>query len=241
MKKRQEKRTFDSKKYILSALIVSLIFILGLTIGLVVENKRVDYLMNFYEVEKDDFESLQIQYTLLTSNLYENNTCPGLKYTFNEYLKKLDEKGNELEAYRLSSSSFNKYRFNLLLRRYLIEEVRSWILAKNIKKSCKDEHIVTILNFHIKDCPKCDDTGLLLSYFKKKFKDNLLIFSFDADFTQEPLVQVLKKIYNITTYPTLVIDDKKYEDFMNKQKIQGILCSYYNQSNDTSLSKECNS
>ncbi len=236
-----KKREVSSKKYILSAMIVSLIFILGITLGLIIENKRVEYLMNFYEEEKNDFESLQVQYMYLTSGVNNTKVCTGLEYTFNEYLIRLDKKGSELENYRVASSSLNREKFNILLRQYLIEEVKSWTLATRIKKTCSNHEIVTVLNFHTKRCPECDDTGTLLSYFKKKFKQNLLVFSFDADFTDEPLVQMLERVYNITEYPTLIINDKKYEGFMNKQELQNVLCNYYNQSNNPILKEKCNS
>ena len=236
-----KRRPFDSRKYILSALIVSLIFILGITLGLIIENKRVEYITNFYEQEKSDFESLQLQYDLLTMDTASNKSCYGLSYLFNEYLKRLDKKGDELEAYTRDSSRINKERFDLLLRQYLIEEFRSWMLAKKLKGTCNKTDMVLILNFHARDCPKCDDTGILLSYFKKKFKEDILIFSFDADFKEEPLISTLKQLYNITKYPTLIINNKKYDEPLNKEQLQNVLCSYYNQSNNQELVEKCKS
>ena len=88
------------------------------------------------------------------------------------------------------------------------------------------------------DCSDCRTQGVILSFLKDKFKERLLIFSLDSDFTEEPLLGLVKRSFNITKSPTLIISEDKIEGFIDKDKLLNILCSKYNDIEDV---KECSS
>ena len=67
----------------------------------------------------------------------------------------------------------------------------------------------------------------MLTYLKKIFRDKLLIFSFDSKFEAEPMVPLLKNTYNVSVYPTVVIEGKPRTKFQDKDTILKEICGYY--------------
>ena len=65
-----------------------------------------------------------------------------------------------------------------------------------------------------------------MTYFKNLFGEKVLIFPINLDLRQqEPMVEIAMSQFNVTRYPTLVIDEQKYEGVMKKEELQGIICS----------------
>src|SRR3989344_4674533 len=110
-----------------------------------------------------------------------------------------------------------------------VEEIKYWTLSDKIKASC-NEDIVRILFFFALDCDECVNQGFVLDYFKKLFGDRLLVFSFNSKLAEEePLVNTLIPPFNITKYPSLVIEDQKIEGFNDRDAIKEQICNYYRQ------------
>lgn len=129
--------------------------------------------------------------------------------------------------YATDSSPINQQDFNNLKREYTLAQVRYWLLAKKAKDVCNRD-IISVLYFYSSQntCQQCNNQGFILTYAKKMFGDSLLIFSFDSGFKEEPLIDLMLKTYNISSYPSLVIGDKKY-GFTDTNQLIGILCSDY--------------
>ena len=77
-------------------------------------------------------------------------------------------------------------------------------------------------------CPDCDAQSFVLSDIKKDLEDlerdeELLIFSFDADL-ELPAVNILIRHYNITEYPSIIIDDRPYTGLYKKNGLKKMLC-----------------
>ena len=148
--------------------------------------------------------------------------------------KTFEQNINNLESTRIRLENFdreatlNKNELELLKNEYILAQIRYWLLAERTRKLCGSD-IVSILYFvsDEKECPDCDKQAFVLTYLKKKFKDKLLVFSFDSKFESEPMISLLKKAYNITTYPTIVIEDKPKARFQDKDTILKGICGYY--------------
>jgi len=148
--------------------------------------------------------------------------------SYSSSIKNLEAARLRLESYNQESSSLSKEQFDMLKRDYTIAQIQFWLLAKRSESVCNND-IVTILYFYgnSKDCPECENQGFILTYMKNLFEDNLLVFSFDGDFTQEPTIGLLKSIYGVTSYPTLVIGDKVYK-YTGKDELFKIICNEFN-------------
>ncbi len=59
------------------------------------------------------------------------------------------------------------------------------------------------------------------------YKEKLLIFSIDATRDDEKMISLLKTIYDVDTYPTLIVEDEKMEGFVSKDDLQDKICSFH--------------
>ena len=226
-------RKLSTNKYIAAFIITLIIFFLGFVIGVFVDKIRADYTTSVLEKQKTESDSLQLQYFYLTTqNITEN--CPAIRTIFNTNLKSLENAWGRLSNYK-DRSIYKKDEFSLSYRQYTLEEIKYWTLSDKIKSSC-NEDIVRILFFFALDCDECVNQGFVLDYFKKLLGDRLLVFSFNSKLAEEePLVKTLIAQFNITKYPSLVIEDQRIDGFNDRDAIKGQICNYYRQKPENCL------
>jgi hypothetical protein len=219
-------RSMNTRRYILAGVITIGIFLLGLMMGFVIEGKRVTFVENLFDDQRAEFESSQLQYAYIQS-LESKGECPGIYSIFFENLKELDKASKRLETY-VQESKINDEGFNSLKREYTIEQLRYWLLSKQTRDTCDDD-LVRVLYFFSngEDCDNCEQQGFVLDYLKKVYGQKLLIFSLDADFEQEPMIPILKRQYEISEFPTLIIEDEKIEGFTDVDELQTKICSLF--------------
>lgn len=219
-------RKVSKSRYFLAFLITLIVFVLGLLLGLVIEGKRTQLIELQDQQQKLDFSSLQVQYQFIDLFGKENN-CEALKKTFENSINNLEKSRGKLEAY-LQASSLNKDKFNSLKREYTLAQINFWLLTKKTKDVCGLEHSI-IFYFYGDEtqCPKCGDQAFILTHLKNKFGTGLLNFVFDGQFADEPLISVLKGIYDVKQYPTLIINGKKFEGFTSQETILKEVCPTY--------------
>lgn len=120
--------------------------------------------------------------------------------------------------------------FELFKREYTLSQINFWQISKDVKTYCPNESdVVSIIYFYSDNehCPTCDDQAAVLDFYKRKLKNNLLIFALDEQFDQEPLITLLKQAYNVEYYPTLIIDGELVYKDVSQEELQEILCSRY--------------
>jgi DNA-directed RNA polymerase len=221
-------REISKGKYLLAAIITLAIFLLGMLLGLVVEGKRVVYMQSFANQQKLEFGSLQLQYQYITELGQEKN-CPAVLATFETYMETLVKAQNRLEDYE-KDAKLDRNEFRLIKQDYTQAELNFWLLSKKVKEICKKD-VVGILYFYSADtlCADCEKQSFVLSYLKDIFKDKLLVFAIDETLDIEPMVGILKETYNITEYPSLVIEDKAFSGFVENDAILREICSLYSE------------
>jgi hypothetical protein len=169
--------------------------------------------------------SLQSQYLFL--NAFSNyNNCPMLETTLRSTIQDLSTSLSEVVAFEENNGN-NEYtlRQKVILRRYTLDNLRYWLLAKESKQKCNLD-VVPILYFYTPDCPSCPNQGTILTYFKDLFGEKVLVFPINLELrTEEPLVEVMMSQFNIDEYPTLIVDNVKYEGVVKKEQLQEIICN----------------
>jgi len=220
------KRDINKTRYFIAAAITLCIFLLGIMLGLIIEDKRIRLSQSEGDTQKLDYRSMQIQYEFINQLGIENN-CPAILKAYDENLNNLESSRIRLENY-LRSSKVNKDDFNRIKRDYTISQIQYWLFAKKKAQIC-DSDEVSILYFFAEDksCPDCNEQSFVLNYLKKLFGTNILIFSLNTNFTQEPMVELLQNSYNITQYPTIVFGDEKLEGLHNKDEMLELICPMY--------------
>lgn len=219
-------RSLSKEKYILAGIITLGVFLLGLFLGLAIEGKRVNYIESISKKQNLEFSSLQIQYAFIDQLSQEKN-CLAVQKTFEQNINNLESTRIRLENFG-REAKLNKNELDILKNEYLLAQIKYWLLAERTRILC-DTDTVSILYFFSDEteCPDCDRQSFILTYLKEKFEDKLLIFSFDSKFESEPMVPLLKKTYNVTDYPTLVIGGKPKSKFQGKDSILREICTHY--------------
>ncbi len=221
-------RFISKDKYFVAGVITFLIFALGITLGFILEDHRYN-LVEEINMEQDvQYLSLQSQYLYLQAFSNYNN-CPILSTTLKETVRDLSDSLSDVVAFEEEKEISDK-RKEIIMRRYILDNLRYWLLAKESKQKC-DINLVPILYFYAVDCPSCPNQGAILTYYKKIFGEQVLIFPINLDLREkEPMVEIVVSQFNVTKYPTLIIDNKKYEGVVKRDQLGEIICASLNDS-----------
>lgn len=224
---RKKHRHVSASKYVVAFVITLIIFLLGTAIGFFVEEKRVNFIQNAAEQQRYEFESLQLQYEYI-NKLKDEENCPAVLEAFKYNIESLEKSRERLERYE-EDAQITKDNIDDIKRRYVLAQVRFWLLAKDTKHIC-DTTFTDILYFYgtKEECPDCESQAMILNNLKNIFNEDLLIFAFDGELENEPLITLIKETYAIQEYPTLIINSQPHDEFVNRSELVQIICSTNN-------------
>jgi len=222
-------RRISWKRYLLAAILTAIIFSFGLTLGMLLDEERSNWAKQINDEQIINYESLQLQYLYLST--LENESCAVMNAALEESVYELNKALNDLLGYK-EETSFEEYDFTLIERNYLLSNLKYWLFAEKTKKICQSD-MVTILYFYSDDCLSCPDQGVILSYFKKKLDNKLLVFPINVDLEgQEYIIKILKSQYNVSNeeLPSIIINEKTYKGVVQKEELGEILCELFENS-----------
>ena len=191
-------RKFSKKKYLAAFVITLLVFTLGLLLGSLIENAQVKDSRAIILQEKANLQSLQLQQKYIETG---EVSCEVLEGIITHNIDNLGDKISHIESYS-KRGIFNDKEFRMSLREYFLTEIQFLITLEQIEQEC-GKKVVKILYFY-DDEPT--NQGAILDYLKRKFGSEILIFSFDSNFNEEPMINILMRSYNVTEFPSVVID-----------------------------------
>ena len=221
------KRSVSRERYVVAAIITGLIFLLGLSLGFLLNDQRVQLLTKESRLQELDFKSLQLQYLLINDLTGRSvNTCNVLRVTLEESIKSLDESLERLETYQ-QNTPFDSEELFMLQRLYIQDNLRYWQFAERAKNECDMEFVSILYFFSQEKCSACPDQGVILTYYKKKFGDNLLVFPIDIDMeASEPLITLVRENYDVQKYPAIVIADTAFSGrVVGQVELGAIICN----------------
>jgi hypothetical protein len=222
------RQKIDLRKHIIVGLVAMLIFSLGLTLGIILDYERYNWVKNEKSIQDVRFQSLQLQYLYLTTlESSSNSTCSVLLASLEDSIADLGYTLDLVTRYE-KDSSINSDEFALVKRNYIIDNIKYWLFAERVKDKCQKDMVTVLYFFSESKCDICPDQGVVLTYYKKIFQDRLLVFPIDTDLGKdEPLIRMLSRQYNITAYPTVVVDSVKYEGVVPKEEAGRIICNSF--------------
>lgn len=210
-----------------------LIFLLGVSLGLIIDYERMKFVSRENELQKVNYDSLQLQYLYLSYVPEEEESCSLLKIALEDSISLLSESLDAVERYQ-QDSTFNKDEYAIIERRHLVDNLRYWLFSRELQDVCHEDTINILYFFSLENCDICPNEGTILSYFKRKLEDKLLVFPINMDLeSDEKFLKMLRLQYNITRVPSLVINGQKYEGVVSKTDLAEIIC------NQTSNKEEC--
>ena len=207
-----KRRNFSTTNYFIAFFMTVLIFVIGIFVG--------NY---FNEMRMNDINGMtdNMQINLLSSDLetrlLEDTPC---KFIINDSGSsaelftigaKLDYMESELGADNKDVLRLKEY--------YHLLEIRDYMILENYKSKCNTT-ITPILFFYSNkgDCDVCKDQGFVLDVLRKKHS-NIDIYSFDVNIDNSALT-AFKKINNVRTTPSIIMDGEIFEGFIDKSEIE---------------------
>lgn len=167
-----------------------------------------------------ELKSTELQFMYLRSENFTSCSLItlGLRNTVRDYNKNLEK----VQSY--SGGILKSEEYELLKRRYILSSLRYWIFAEDLRKNC-DFNSTTLLFFtkslNNGERDVCEKrVAENLNKLKDKYGENLLVFTISTRL-EVGLVDILKRQYNVTEVPTLVINGKKVlSGCLSQQRIE---------------------
>lgn len=219
-------RKIKKSRYLIAFLLTAAVFTIGILIGLLVNTERTSFLEKENKLQRLDYDSIQLQYLYLTNILAQDRDCLSATKALEKQISDLGVLGNKLENF-IEDGTANIDDYNLLKREYTLAELRYWFFIKNIKEICNSDNVGLLYFYSNNNCNECRTQGTILGKVKSDLKDNLLIFALDYDFSEEPMLNIIKERYNVNKLPTLIIDNEKYEGLQDDEDLLRIICPKY--------------
>jgi len=229
----KKKKQAYPKKYFLAGFITLIVLLLGISLGIIVDNVRVSYIENLNANEQVNFEDLQLQSSYLDTLTLENSSrvCDVFQAAIEKSVGLLSDSLAKVEEYS-KETNINQEDYARIQKKYILDNIRYWFLIKNAKKQCR-MNTTTILYFYNQKCKICPNQGVILSYYKKIYGNNLLVFPINDDYGDKlTIIKLIKKQYNVTGYPTIIVDDKVYKGIVGTEQLGRILKENFNRLND---------
>ncbi len=162
----------------------------------------------FLNTENEILKLINNVYTLNTMlYLSKNLSCDEKRVLLSQI--PIGEIGRYLTAIE-REYGYNDEKVLLLKEFYIINLIRMYESLKEYNQKCKFNWTL-ILYFYSND-PKyrepCAEQGRYLDYVVYKHWPKVRVFAIEGKLINNPLIDYLKKKYNVTTFPTIIINDK---------------------------------
>jgi len=215
----------NNQKYIfLYALILTLvIFNLGIFMGYMLESSRLDKINTLYSnAELELFDQIAQKESVGVLNLdCKTLVSENIKFGDEIFTEALQIQKYE-DANRISNDIvFQHKRFDLLRTMF-------WMNSIKTKQDCSSNYH-NIVYFYKYNNPSIDQDSKqkffsnLLEQLKQKEGDNVMLIPIAGD-NDIPSINILVDKYNITEFPTILIDEKtKLTDVKSVDEIENIL------------------
>ncbi len=207
-------RKISWRLYIVSFVLSLIIFFSGIYVGILVDNKAVEDLRTETSLLSKQLSSLQLLFYV------DNSTDFCIVY--DEELRALDER-IELMGYKLTYLEEEKNVVDVdLKKQYFLLEAQSYLLAERLINSCNKNYVLLINFYSNKDCEKCKQFGAEILKAREATNVPVKLYSFDGTLNSS-VVEVFKNRYNISSYPTLVLNGKAYKGFKTSSEIKQLI------------------
>jgi hypothetical protein len=225
-------RRISKRTYIFAALLTILIFAFGLSLGMIIDHERFKWMEDVNTEQEINYQSLQFQYLYVSELEDSNESCRAISATLEKSVAELSESLDKFVEYG-EQRAIKNGDFDIIARRYILDNLKYWLFLQRAREACGDIDQVDILYFYSEEnCPTCPNQGILLTYYKKLFKEKLLVFPIDIDLAdKEPMVDLLRSQFDVTTTPSLVLDHETYSGVVDKETLGRLICSSFKKDN----------
>jgi len=202
---------YPKKAFMISAVITLLVFLTGMILGWSLDRFKEGEVFTNMEVNELNTQSYFLEQKFIEG---EDEVCDILRSRVDNMEYTLTKIGSQLPSSEDSSLS-SETQLDILKRKHVLAEVQFLILLNDLKDKCGSSRI-PILFFYTKDDRTSKEQGYVLTWAYEKYKEDVVILSFDKDYTDEPLITTLKLHHGVEGSSAVVIDGETMEGFVGK-------------------------
>ncbi|MCL6500661.1 MAG: hypothetical protein K6T16_01350 [Candidatus Pacearchaeota archaeon] len=202
------------ERYLAAFSLATLFFIIGILIGSAITSSKIESITTTEENIRLEMLDLELQ-----NNLAEYNPC-GTYYLYS-LGERLDEIGTRLIMLE-NQLGKNDKRVIELKKPYTLLQVQHYFLVRNRVERCGENY--TIFLFFYSNRPEFIDEsekqGFVIGYLGDKYGyDRVKVYSIDGDLDLG-VVQTLKEMNKIITFPTTIVNNKMYVGFHSREELE---------------------
>lgn len=212
-------RTITLPIYVGAFLISLVIFVAGVYVGSVVDANSISDLRGNVSSISEKVASVQL---LLLTEGNSSSFCP----VYSSELRSIDQ-DVESVGYRLSYlEDVKQVQDDELKKQYFLLEAESLLLSQKVKTLCGGDSVLLINFYSNKNCQDCraQGTEVLRARDGLEPATDIKLFSFDGDLGS-PVAAALMSRYNVTSYPTIVIDGKAYPGYRTSDELKRLIAA----------------
>lgn len=200
-----------------------LVFVLAFLLNHAMDFLRISVVAEAIQDHEISTQAFAVEQAFM--NELGESKCGLLSNRIGELMTELRKVGGKLGAYS-RFSPLRKQDFDYLKRKYFLLELRLYTMVQSLNKECAKPY-VPILFFYEIDHDESERQGFILEEISKAYEDEVFVVSFDKDYQDEPLVQLLAEHYEVEEAPIVVIDGQRFQGLTYvgplNQSIQKIL------------------
>ena len=219
------RRKINFTPMMISLFISLLVFSVGIYSGILISEEKIE----FFEKKLNEVKIFQkdTALRLLLLQSFGNESCEFISYEIDKIMEEAEKLGKVLTDYEVEGRHVTP-KFIELKKDYTLTLIHLWNYLETMKKICGKKDFLSIIYFYSnRNCEECAEQGLILSYLKKKYPSNVMIFALDFDFNLGSL-NILKHVYQIKKLPTLIVDGEKFEGKVDLETLENELCEKIN-------------
>jgi len=99
---------------------------------------------------------------------------------------------------------------------YMSLEVRDYLVANKINEKCGANTSLVLYFVSSANCPNCKEQGSQLTSARER--TGARVYTFDMD-VKNSMVSALAGMFNINSYPSIVIDSKRHTEYITADRI----------------------
>lgn len=202
------------KKYIITFLITSTIFLSAFFISDYINVSRVEQLQNVQEKISLNILATETRFALLSESSCENvfqgsQLETGITRDLNDLVTRIKFLENELGG--------DNEDVQLLKQRYTLLQIKDFLLVKELSEKC-NYTIATVLYFYTDDCFECRKQSIVLDQIRSE-NNALRVYWMDSS-VKESTLETLERLSGVEIYPTIVLGDTTYVDFQSYEDLK---------------------
>lgn len=206
-----------------SLVITILVFAVGLLLSYGLDFLRIDEVVNTMNTHELDTESYLVEKEFVST--FGGDDCRLMTDRIGEIKLEMTEVGQDLSNYG-GKTIFKKGEFDLLKRKYFLLQLNFLGIIEELNDKCGLNYVPILFFFEL-DNSKSERQGFILDDYAQAHRSDVIVVALDKDYEDEPLINLLKEKYNVTSAPTIIINNKvKFEKLTYTGEINATVWSY---------------